>query len=76
MKRCYISDLREGAKVEEVFLLAYKSVGNTRAGQPFLKMKLSDRTGTMDAVKWNATQTDLTSVCEMDFIVARGTVGK
>jgi 3'-5' exoribonuclease len=39
-------------------------------------MKLSDRTGTMDAVKWNATQTELASAGEMDFIVARGTVGQ
>lgn len=75
MKRHFVSELREGAKIEEVFLLASKSVGNTRAGQPFLKMKLSDRSGTMDAVKWNATPTDLSCISEMDFIVARGTVG-
>lgn len=75
MKRYFVSELREGAKIEEVFLLASKSVGNTRAGQPFLKMKLSDRSGTMDGVKWNATPTDLSCVSEMDFILARGTVG-
>jgi len=75
LKRHFVSELREGAKVEDVFLLASKSVGNTRAGQPFLKMKLSDRSGTMDAVKWNATPTDLSCVSEMDFILARGTVG-
>lgn len=75
MKRYFVSELREGAKIEEVFLLQSKSVGNTRAGQPFLKMKLSDRSGTMDAVKWNATPTDLSCVSEMDFILARGTVG-
>lgn len=75
MKRYFVSELREGAKIEEVFLLSSKSVGNTRAGQPFLKMKLSDRSGTMDGVKWNATPTDLSCVSEMDFILARGTVG-
>lgn len=74
MKRHFVSELREGAKIEDVFLLSSKSVGNTRAGQPFLKMKLSDRSGTMDAVKWNATPTDLSCVSEMDFILARGTV--
>lgn len=75
MKRFFVSELREGTKIEDVFLLSSKSVGNTRAGQPFLKMKLSDRSGTMDAVKWNATPTDLSCVSEMDFIMARGTVG-
>lgn len=75
MKRYYISDLREGAKIEDVFLLSYQSVGSTRAGQPFLKMKLSDRTGTIDAVKWNATQEEVSTAGTLEFIQARGTVG-
>lgn len=76
MKRHYISDLREGAKVEEVFLITSKSVGSTRAGVPFIKLRLSDRTGTIDAVKWNATQSELSGASEMDYIQARGTMGE
>jgi 3'-5' exoribonuclease len=75
MKSHYVSDLREGNKIEEVFLVTSKTIGNTRAGAHFLKMKLSDKTGTMDAVKWNATQSELSGVSEMDFIHTRGTVG-
>jgi len=76
MKRHYVSDLREGAKVEEVFLITSKSVGSTRAGVPFIKLRLGDRTGAIDAIKWNATQTELGAASEMDYIHARGTIGE
>lgn len=76
MKRHFVCDLREGAKVEEVFLVSSKSVGNTRSGQAFIKMKLSDRTGTIDAVKWNATQAELGEATENDFVTARGIIGE
>ena len=76
MKRNYISDLREGAKIEDVFLITSKSLGSTRTGLPFIKMRLTDRTGTIDAVKWNATQTELGAASEMDYISARGTIGE
>ena len=76
MKRNYVANLHEGAKIEDVFLITSKSLGSTRTGLPFIKMRLTDRTGTLDAVKWNATQTELGAASEMDYISARGTVGE
>lgn len=74
MKRYYIADFQEGAKVEDVFLIASKSVGSTRSGSPFLKVKLGDKTGTIDAVKWDATETELGSLREQDFVLVHGAV--
>ena len=76
MKRNYISNLHEGSRIEDVFLITSKSLGSTRTGLPFIKMRLTDRTGTIDAVKWNATQTELGAASEMDYINARGTIGE
>lgn len=74
MKHYYIADLQEGAKIEDVFLINSKIVGNTRAGAPFLKLRLGDRTGTVDAVKWTVTEADLAGVNELDYVLVHGTV--
>jgi len=67
--------MREGARVEDVFVVASKSVLHTKTGQPYVKMQLGDRTGVIDAVKWHATQSELGEVSDLDFIFVRGKVG-
>jgi 3'-5' exoribonuclease len=76
VKNHFVSELREGARVEDVFVVASKSVLRTRAGQPYIKMQLGDRTGAIDAVKWHATPSELEGVSELDFVFVRGKVGE
>lgn len=75
MKSRYISDLREGEIVEDLFLVGSKSVGSTRTGDAYLKLSLSDKSGSMNAVRWGATQGDIEGFAETDYVVVRGSVG-
>jgi len=38
--------------VEGIYLLSAKETRNTKAGKPFYKLKVSDRTGTVDCTVW------------------------
>jgi 3'-5' exoribonuclease len=49
----YINELVEGEKVESVFAATEKQLRTTRAGKPFLSMRLSDKTGSVEAVAWD-----------------------
>ena len=73
MKRFYVGNLREGMKLEDVFLVASKSVGTTRSGSPYLRMRLADRTGEIEAVKWEVTETDTAKLHEDDYIFVSAT---
>lgn len=74
MKNIFVENLREGSRADDVFLVASKAVLNTRDGKPFLKLRLSDRTGHLDAVKWGATEPEIASFGENDYIRVSGAV--
>lgn len=74
VKKLYVVNLREGLKVEEVFLVGSKSVMNTRNGSPYLRMRLVDRTGEIDAIKWSATEPEIARVNEDDYVMVQATV--
>ena len=54
MKSTFVEDLRDGDHVDDVFLIVSKSLRTTRAGAPFVRIELRDRTGNVTAVKWDA----------------------
>lgn len=74
MKKLFVANLRDGARVEDVFLVASKSVASTRAGSPYLKMKLADKTGQIDAIKWDVGESEISRLREDDYILVHGIV--
>lgn len=74
LKRYYIANLREGAKIEDVFLVASRSIANTRTGAQFLKLRLCDKTGFIDAVKWDASEPEAAKVIENGYLFVQGSV--
>jgi len=50
--RVAICDLVPGTAVEGIYLLSGKETRRTKAGKPFFKLKLSDRTGTVECTVW------------------------
>jgi 3'-5' exoribonuclease len=74
VKKLYVANLREGARLEEVFLVVSKSVACTRTGSQFLKMTLADKTGAVDSVKWDTTEPEAARINEDDYILAQATV--
>ncbi len=50
--RVSICDLSPGTLLNGVYMLAARETRNTKAGKPFFKLRLSDRTGTIDCTVW------------------------
>lgn len=73
MKKFYVENLREGTKIEDVFLLISKSIATTRTGSPYLRMRLADKTGDIEAVKWEITETEISKLNEDDYIFVSAT---
>jgi 3'-5' exoribonuclease len=50
--RVPVCDLTPGRTVEGIYLLSGKETRTTKAGKPFFKLRLSDRTGSVDCTVW------------------------
>jgi len=68
-----LSDLREGQRIGQCFLVKKKTQRSTRTGDPYLEIVLADRTGTIPARAWaDATQRYATQFEEGDFVFVDG----
>lgn len=73
-KNIFISSLKDGERVHDLFLIARKSLGKTRAGKPYLSLTLMDRSGEIEARAWdNATSLDKLAVVG-EVIILKGQV--
>ena len=52
-KKIFINELVEGRQISDCFLVARKSLAETRAGKPYLALTLVDRTGEIEARAWD-----------------------
>lgn len=50
--RTAVRDLTPGTMVDGIYLLSGRETRHTKAGKPFLKLRLSDRTGAVDCTVW------------------------
>lgn len=74
MTRRYVNQMANGESVDEVFLVADKQLRANRQGNLYLHLDLRDKTGTIGARLWNATE-DLARRFEPgDYLLARGKV--
>lgn len=74
--RTMVKDLIPGRGVEEIFLVSSKEMGTTRKGKPFLRLRLSDRSGTVDGVLWEDAEEAASLFEQGDHIYVRGTVSE
>ena len=51
-ERVAVCDLVPGTGVDGVYLLSAKETRQTRQGKPFYKLRVGDRTGTVDCTVW------------------------
>ena len=56
MTRRFIDGLTDGESIEEIYLVAEKQVRSNRNGNPYLHLELRDRSGSMPARFWNASE--------------------
>ena len=74
MGKVFISDFKDGDLVETLFLVASKSIRETKNGDPYLCITCQDRSGTIEARAWdNALAMAKRFDCD-EFIALRGRV--
>lgn len=58
MKPVYVADLaaQEGQTITSFFLVQSRSVRSTREGNPYLALRLADRTGTVEGRMWEGVE--------------------
>ena len=58
MSRRYASQLAHNEQVHQVFIASDKNLRPNRNGNLYMQVGLSDRSGTIDARLWNASEKD------------------
>lgn len=74
MAHKFIADFKEGENVESIYLVREKSFDVTKNGDPYISVELVDRTGMVDARKWDAPKNLCDSFYVDDFVKIRGRV--
>ena len=70
----YIESLREGEKVNEVYLCKFKQAALTKAGKAYDNVILQDKTGTIDAKIWDPNSLGIDDFDALDYIEVMGDV--
>ena len=73
MKRRYINQLTDRESVDDVFLAADKQLRKNRQGNLYMQLRLSDRTGSVTAMMWNANERIYQAIENGDFLRVQGT---
>ncbi len=74
MPKQYVTDLDQGDLVSDVFLLSSIDLKTTRTGSLYMSMSLTDRTGSIPAVKWDRTRKLFADLPRETYIRVRGSV--
>ena len=74
MSRQYLSALKDGDSVEEIFLLADKQLRANRNGNLYLLASLRDKTGLMSGLMWNVVEETVAHFNAGDFVKVKGRV--
>ena len=72
MSRQFINQLGDGEPVREVYLVGGKQLRQNRKGNLYLQMQLSDRTGSINGMLWNANDRIASTFNNGDFVEIEG----
>ena len=70
----YIESLREGERINEVYLCKFKQAALTKAGKPYDNVILQDKTGTLDAKIWDPGSVCIDEFDAMDYVAVTGDI--
>ncbi len=73
MPRRYVSQFGHQEAIDQVFLASQKQLRPNRNGNLYLQVDLSDRTGSISARMWNASDADYRGFEDGDFVRIEGT---
>ncbi|MFK7769787.1 MAG: 3'-5' exoribonuclease YhaM family protein [Mariniblastus sp.] len=72
MSRRFVKELSDGEAVDQVFIASEKQLRTNRNGNLYLQVRLSDKTGSITAMLWNAHQKHYDGFNNGDFVRAQG----
>lgn len=73
VERRFVNQLQDGEVVDQIFRASEKQLRTNRNGNLYLQLRLSDRTGSLTAMLWNAQQKQFDSFANGDFLRVKGT---
>lgn len=73
-ERTWVSDLRAGQPVDEVFVVREKDLRTTKKGEYYISATLGDRTGGIPARMWQATESLFQGIPTEGFLHVKGRV--
>ena len=73
MARRYVKELSDKESIDEVFLASDKQLRSNRQGNLYLQCELSDKTGSINARMWNATEDIARRFENGDYVRVHGT---
>lgn len=74
VKTAYVRDLEPSQSVTTFFLVQSKEIRFKKTGDPYLSLRLSDRSGQVDAKMWDGVEEVVHTFERDDFIKVRGVV--
>jgi 3'-5' exoribonuclease len=74
MKKRFITDIKAGDRVDDIFVLSEKILSQKRDGNNFLNVTLSDKTGTIKGVVWDNVDQIAAGITSGDFVYVNGSV--
>ncbi len=72
MPRKFLNELGEREKVQAVFVIGDKQLRQNRNGNLYLQMRLSDKTGSCNAMMWNADEKEGSNISNGDYVSVEG----
>lgn len=74
MSKKFVSGLKEGDQVQDIFFVSEKVLATGKTGKPYLSLKLSDKTGTIDGKIWDKVELLNASFDKDDIVQVKGSV--
>jgi len=76
MKKRFITDIKAGDFVDDIFVLSEKILSQKKDGNNFLNVTLSDKTGTLKGVVWDNVDDIAAGITSGDFVRVIGNVSE
>ena len=75
-KSQYVSSLKPGETVDDVFVLSEKSLSQKKDGKNYLNLTFMDRTGTLKGVLWENVEDTADRISAGDYVQVKGSVSE
>jgi 3'-5' exoribonuclease len=76
MKKQFVTELKAGDGVDDIFVLAQKSIAHKKDGNPYLNMVLGDKSGQLKGVAWDQVEKIAAAASAGDLVRVEGGVSE